>query len=294
MAQLLRKYFNIALLIAIILVIGVAFLALSGSNKAASGSSSSIEGQELTALQVPAVPSAVQTGVSALNPLTPAPVYSPLPTTPEPPPLPFPTNPMPTWTAVPIGSDDAGFLTPIIPAYTPQPTPRPDEPYHLRSNAFQEPVSTEELTMSSSLIAIGTVKQVGPARWTTSDGKRPQNPHAVDNRDYIFTPVLVTIDTYVKGKPLQAEILLKAIGGTVGRDIVETNQIDLSTFREGERVVLFLGETELVDRVQMVDRRPLWRVRERYTVKGDGTAMNSHVSLPLQQLISEINKASGK
>ncbi len=301
MTRLLHNSRGIVLLTALVVGIAVTSIAFSRSN-GASSSPSSAQIQEQPALQVPAVPSAIQTGIATVNPLTPSPVYSPLPASPSPPTLPFPTNPMPTWTAVPIGSDDAAFLTPLVPSHTPQSTPQPEEPYYLIINAGMAPAPVEDYTRQADLVIMGTVKEVRPARWTTSDGKRPQNPWASDNRHTIFTPVLIDVDSLLKDKQARLELksretqpdmLIFAIGGMLGQDKVEWGSDNSNTYQVGERVVLFLKETGPLDPIKAVGDQILWRVQMRYAISEAGqVAANWHSSVPLAQLVVDIKSVA--
>lgn len=300
MARFFRKYAAITVLAATVFVAIITSAALSGSKpNGMSDDTSSMESEALAALQVPVVPSAVPTELPTLNPLTPPAVYSPLPASPGLPTLPFPTNPMPTWTSVPIGSDDAAFLTPDIPAYTPQPTPGSDEPYHLTIHAERVPPNATVSTQFATYVIDGTVRQVGPARWTTPDGRRPANPWAVDNRHTIFTPVLVQVADYLRGTDVTSEVLVYAIGGAVGQDSVAYDSDDLYTFREGERVILFLNPMRAVLPIQTVNGLPLREVVDHYTIRGEKATntyyndMNGVIgpSIPLQRLLDDIIRA---
>src|SRR5438067_2144329 len=59
----------------------------------------------------------------------------------------------------------------VIPTPRPERTPDPNAP--CANEVFSDLPSVNVLTRSASVIAIGTVKQVLPARWTTPDGRRP-------------------------------------------------------------------------------------------------------------------------
>ncbi len=296
--------FLLAISMAIIVLIAIAGRGTSDANLP---TISVAQGQTDGPLQLPNVPNvccppgAVATVAATSDPLSSTPVgpsYSPVPASPGPR-KPVPTNSMPTWTALPTGVDPSWDATPV--PQGPPPTLGPDAPYHMTSAGSRMPYEPKEATERASIVVLGTVRQVGPARWTTPDGKRPANPHGQDvsTADYIFTPVLVTVEQYLKGKHASVDVLLEAYGGTVGQDSVEHVGDDLYTFKQGDRVVVFLEKKANKSQVQAVDGRPLWNIMEHYTITADGRAINtyhddSHPSRPsisLQRLLEDIAAA---
>lgn len=135
--------------------------------------------------------------------------------------------------------------------------------------------------VTAQRIVVGTIAEVGPARWNTPDGQRPARtvcdgeplPNAI-----IYTPARVRVEQVVKGAITSAEIDVLLDGGTVGPD-------SLLTFGDqplvaDQRVLLFLVA---IPAGQFI--------LARYTINPDGTAAPSLVptdSRPLQQLLSEI------
>ena len=138
----------------------------------------------------------------------------------------------------------------------------------------------------ATIIAIGTVKQVMPARWTTPNGQRPPNPHAASNRETIFRPVLFDVEQYLKGQQPQDRLLIFAYGGQVGQDSVRLENDDTFEFREGEQAILFL-----VNHGRSLNGSLMWDINAHYTITQDGKATNSYHTLPLQQLLNEIQAA---
>jgi hypothetical protein len=209
------------------------------------------------------------------------------------PPTPFPTYSLPPITPVPPDGDKDFDATPIPGYYVPS-TPKPGDPYVLSIDVTLGKSTTKETADLSTLIVDGIVKQVGPARWTTTDGKRPANPWAKDNKDYIFTPVVIETSSSLKeakGIGTGSQVMVLAIGGQVGQDRVVWTHDNDKTFKVGQRVIVYLRETKPSDPIQTVDNQPLWRLIERYTVTADGKAQNWHSDIPMQQLLSEIDAA---
>lgn len=166
------------------------------------------------------------------------------------------------------------------------PTPRPDDPYLLKISDAYAP-NTSASTSFATIVIVGTVRQVLPARWSTVDERRPVNPH-VNNPYTIYTPVLVEAEEYLKGQQRQPQLLIFAQEGKVGQDqVVYANRS--MTFLEGERVVLFLYDRQSEPRTSA--GMPFWNLTERYTVTADGIATNIYRTVPLQQLRDEIAAA---
>lgn len=103
----------------------------------------------------------------------------------------------------------------------------------------------------------------------------------------IFTPVLIDVETYLKGQRLQTQLTLFALGGIVGQDWVEVaSPGGVYTFREGERVIVFLSGPH-----QAPSAGEYWSIAERYTIAADGQATNGLRRVPLDQLVGEIREA---
>ena len=272
---------------ALLVVIGVALVASSRANNA------SMLNPSLVALQVPQITLAVPTEeprwltpvgpTTTLPPQTPKPGETGVPT-------PFPIRALPPITPAIVGSEDFEAV-PTTRPYTPLPTPRPEDPYGLDICADRIPGTIKYSYEFASVVVIGTVRQVDASRWTTPDGKRPANPWAADNRDFIFTPVLIQVESYLKGEQSHSELLLLAIGGTVGQDTVGLCGDKSNTFHTGERVVLFLNPARPTDQINAIGGRPLWRASERYTLTPDRNVTNGYSKLSLQQLLDEIKAA---
>ncbi|MFZ2521351.1 MAG: choice-of-anchor Q domain-containing protein, partial [Anaerolineae bacterium] len=96
-------------------------------------------------------------------------------------PTPVPTvilSPIPPATPPAPGAEETEeALRYLSLTITPQPTPDPSDPCIITVLADSMVITdTVFLTERATIVAIGTVTQVMPARWTTSDGKRPENP----------------------------------------------------------------------------------------------------------------------
>lgn len=291
-----RHYSSISLFLlvpatlAVVCIIVVSFVWVIRRNSLGS------ESQTLAALQVPQSSQAAPAGQAPTADSTLLPVSGPganmvpLPSSPGIPTR-APAYVLASMTPVTVDSSfDIPNPGPTVYA-TPQPTLGPDQPWGGGIYAYRHP-NTKVSTAESEIIITGVVKLVGPSRWTTVDAKRPVNPHAASNKDTIFRPVLVGVDTYVKGSIKQPELQIMAFGGSVGQDTVEWSGDDLYTFKEGQRVILFLNRGGDMSRIQANTRLPLWQVVEHYTVQTDGNASNSYETLPVTRLLKDIKSAS--
>jgi hypothetical protein len=84
-----------------------------------------------------------------------------------------------------------------------------------------------------------------------------------------------------------------AYGGHVGQDSVKSNfnGHDAHTYREGERLVVFLSGSSLG--AGTMDGSPLWQQEATFIVTPEGLAADDHhfLAIPLQRLLDEIAAA---
>jgi hypothetical protein len=144
-------------------------------------------------------------------------------------------------------------------------------------------------TKRSTMFIIGTVKQVLPDRWDSPNGGRPADACSMSTPHNIFRPVLVEVEQYVKGEQPHRIVQVYAFGGTVGKDTTTYRSSSLYTFREGERVMLFLVDTERP--LRSLNGRPLMEIAGHYTFTADGMVRDDYRTLPLQQLLDEVAEA---
>ncbi len=206
-------------------------------------------------------------------------------------PTPVPTLDGPVRIPTTVSAPDPQYRpTPDHPL-PPQPTQPPEAPINVSVIADGSPNATRG-TQQATLVALGTVRQVLPARWNTPGGGRPANPYSPESRQRatIFTPVIVQVERYLKGTRSQPEVQVFANGGTVGQDWVRYNGPMTFTFHEGEHIVVFLKEDQL--NPHSSDGFPFWRlVDQRYLIDRDNRATDGVRTIPLQQLLDEIAAA---
>ena len=217
------------------------------------------------------------------------------------------TQPIPE-TPVGIPTRPGGIPTPppivptmIIPTLAYEPTPPTKPIYPTRPPATIDPTMPcsrivsvtghPSVTMSAhaaTLIVAGTVQQVLPARWDTVDGRRPATCPYPQNS--IFTPVVLTVEQFLKGTSERSQVLLYAFGGEIGQDKmwVGTPPDQRYIFRVGERAVVLLVDPIKNIELKAIDGAPLYYLLDHFTVLPDGRATDGTRTIPYQQLLDEI------
>jgi hypothetical protein len=119
----------------------------------------------------------------------------------------------------------------------------------------------------AELVLLGTVGDILPARWTTSDGQRPGAPKS--GNAFIFTPVRVAIERLAKGAYTLPEIYFAVPGGRVGQDCESyTGSGAWPEFWTGGRFFYFVNR-ERYDNLQPVpgdSRYSYFRAANSYSV----------------------------
>lgn len=206
------------------------------------------------------------------------------------PPTPFPRVPTLVVTPVPTSAISEREYRQQIEAARPiqrPPTSQPSDPINLTAYVNGLPDTRRE-TARSTVIIIGSIREVLPARWNTADGQRPANPRDLRAGFSIFTPVRVDVEQYLKGERPEREFFVYSPGGTVGSDSVRREPTARHPLRPGARVLMFLEPRRRTP--TLLDARPLWDIVgvDYYILSADGRAMNVYRDVPLQQLLSEI------
>lgn len=194
----------------------------------------------------------------------------------------------------PVPTQSVPDEKPTIPPQLVQPPaePQPDDPYVLTISGTRINDHTVRL-QDTSIVAIGTVRQIQSPRWTTADGKRPVNPHARNNAASIHRPMVFEVEEYLRGQQPQRTLLISLFGGSVGRDSVTFSMDDRYEFQEGQRYLVYLSPLARGKGQSPVDG-PKWDLVDRYILTSDGQATNVLESVPLEQLREEIRRAGSQ
>lgn len=146
--------------------------------------------------------------------------------------------------------------------------------YFLPQGAIMARLNVTELAQRAETIIIGDVTEILPSQ---------QNPET----GVIYTDVVLDVETCMKISLNQSTILVRTLGGTVGNLGMWAE--DETGFTEGERVLLFLGRTELYDNSLHV----IGGHQGKYVLQ-NGMATNKDHSrnTTLAELLEEIQQAA--
>lgn len=194
----------------------------------------------------------------------------------------------------PVPTQTGPDVKPTPPSQVVQPPTEPQtgDPYVLTISGTRINDHTVRL-QGTSVVAIGTVRQIQAPRWTTIDGKRPANPHAQNNAASIHRPMVFEVEEYLLGQQPQRTLLISLLGGSVGRDSVTFTMDDRYEFVEGQRYLVYLSPLARGKGQSPADG-PKWDLVDRYILTPDGQATNVLESVPLAQLREEIRRAEGQ
>lgn len=158
---------------------------------------------------------------------------------------------------------------------------KPSDPYIAGSIGTYPDVSPDVYAKKAKLVIIGVVKTLGQPKWSTKDGRRPENPF--DDQNFIYTPVTIKVDRVIKGSTLSGEIIVNVSGGRIGEDILTLEPKNMFSFKLDDKVVLFLqdGAPYLNGEIH--------NFLDRYTIISDGLATNEFRSMPLEELVKYIS-----
>lgn len=120
-----------------------------------------------------------------------------------------------------------GISSSLMSTNTPQLTGNQDR-------IWQEQIwNTSYLRQNSDLIVKGTVTEIHEARWTTEDGKRPEEI----TEHEIFHTADIKVGNTLMGDTKE-ELTLRIRGGTVGN--MSMNAEDAPTLIEGDQAIFFI------------------------------------------------------
>lgn len=179
--------------------------------------------------------------------------------------------PMPTSTVV--------NLTPSAPP------PKPSDPWQVAVFAEPNTQNVKELTEMSTAVIRGTIEDILPARWSTADGKRPDNPFDRSKSEYIYTPIIIRTTTTFKGQAT-AMITMTVGIGAIGNDSLTRHPIEVYSFSKGQDILVFLSESYDASVGTVLD------FYDKYVITDDSEASDFYRTLPLSEIIKDIELAS--
>lgn len=151
-------------------------------------------------------------------------------------------------------------------------------------------LSPDNLTKDSDIVLTGSVKEILPAKWSTSDGKEPLNPIEDLGLDVvIYRDVVVSVDEYLKNSLSSSEVIVRVPGGTIGNFTLDVE--DMPSFEPGEKVLLFLGEdmdpaTEALSPEHFV---VYGNFQGKFSLTEDGKAVSEGETVELEEMLKLLN-----
>lgn len=214
-------------------------------------------------------------------------------------PTPTPQAPGPEVAPTPTPPTSPAPAPKTAPPY-PTPKPRPEDAPIL-GGAIGEPFPTtsySDLVREKDIIAIGMVKEVGPARWNTADGKRPpvyhNLPYNEQRRYVIYRPIVVQVERYIKPEAPGAQVItFGQAGGQVGQDSFVYSGDPQTPFVGGERVLVFLkrGSLNALPGYAPEANPSFFNAGGKHTVGADGRARYREIDLPLEEVVRGVEEA---
>ena len=153
-------------------------------------------------------------------------------------------------------------------------TPSPNDPVLGGYAAEGIAIAFTERIQRATVIVLIEGRKFLPARWNTSDGARPDNPHRANSTYTIITPERARVVTVAKGEYTLPEIYLAHDGGKVGSDCYFTsNSLSLPNGPIGTRFLYLIAPYSLMSVTPVVNdpRYQFYRASRIYPVSPDGT-----------------------
>lgn len=163
------------------------------------------------------------------------------------------------------------------------------KPVTIEVSGLQEELSSKEIGERSSVILIGTVKEIMLSKWNTPDGARPgESIDDFKSSDEIYTDVVVEVDEYLKNPMSSKEVIVRTLGGTVGEDTMIVD--DVASFQPGEKVLLYLSEDTYPYTKDVGPEHFIVTGCGKYTLTDEGEAIGTYETVKLEDLLSTIEK----
>lgn len=146
-----------------------------------------------------------------------------------------------------------------------------------------------QLNQQSELIITGTVKDILPSKWNTSDGKRRVNAiEDIPETDTMYTDIIIKVDQYLKGSLEDQEIRVRTMGGE--DEIVRIDYEDEPSFKENENVLLYL-HNDTNPGLENIDSKYYYvtgTMLGKFTLNDDGLAVREYEYVNQTELLDSI------
>lgn len=181
----------------------------------------------------------------------------------------------------------------------PQQTPAEPFNFGLISDQVAEDPGTLGYVSVSQFVVTGRVEEILPARWSTPDGTRPENPYdVVPQSATIVTPYIIALDS----PPIlnrtstnldNGRIVALMNGGNVRNDSV-TIHLPWLNLSVGERVLITLDANPTTYNPPgpiATDAGPGWWLTMKWTLTDDGKAVSWLGTRDAADLVAEFSDA---
>lgn len=182
----------------------------------------------------------------------------------------------------------SGFVIPLMLLVGCSPRQLQREPITITAYASEAELSLDDLISMADLIVVGDFEKANPSRWSTTDGKLPDNA-TIDSISQehlsIFTDWDFHVVKYIKGVSPAPTISVRTLGGQVGEDTMIVS--DAPTYEIGKTYLLFLfletGPTSDVAPGAYYGTSSPYEIIDNRVISADG-------EWPLEVLIAYIEK----
>ncbi len=135
------------------------------------------------------------------------------------------------------------------------------------------PATPDNLAKVSTSVLTATVKEVGPPRWKTADGKPPAARQDLTG-EALVRLVRLSVDQNLAGEKSSDSIIIEVPGGVIGCHTFDVSGYPLE-IQPGQQYVLFLdggqSSTKLLNASRVME---MWPVAGNFAVTNEGTKMS--------------------
>jgi len=165
-----------------------------------------------------------------------------------------------------------------------------DKPLYCEASASLVALDDEELSNNSDTIIIGTVKEILPSKWSTTDGKKPVNTDRFSPSCFIYTDIIISVDEYIKNSSSSKDVTVRVWGGTVGDDTFKVSEEP--RLKIGEKVLLYLTKDTgpSTKDIGPEHYRVTGALQGKFTLTDDGKAIRSDKTVSQEELLSTIKE----
>lgn len=150
------------------------------------------------------------------------------------------------------------------------------------------PLTAERVSRVSTSVIIGTVEQVGPARWRTADEKAPNERQDL-GADVVMRMLRISVDDNLAGAKSQGTIVVWIDGGVIGCHEFEDAFYPLDV-KAGDRYAFFLD----ANRNPLKDVTGVARVVQMWAINGDSVTTPVDGQVNVSEVASQVRRAIGQ